>query len=358
MEKRVITPTEVYDALQTNIAELQRIKFRLGVDSAFDDSKAVVNKTPDDVIQNLTWAANAMPSFALGQPLTQYDPQSLEKSPSDVFAIASLTLRKLRHYKRLRGIHTRANQPPAVTGLRPRHVYQKTLECLKKVGELRRQAGFAASATPYFPMRVITPNDVFALASQLDRALGLIYATIDMPQDMLTAQDAGSKTSSEVFRVMWQISYELDAILGSQGQTPNDVYRMASYAVAHIQRLQHKLGYQSHAVQPARIPDLKPVDVIEQARTLLATISQLKKRAGIFGSGLPVARHDAIVTPNDVFNLVSVIIAELIDVEIHLGISNQLALPAVTHDKTPSDVYQQLQFAERLLHDMLGGTIE
>jgi len=354
MEKRVITPTEVYDALQTNIAELQRIKFRLGLERAFSEVKTDANKTPDDVIQNLRWAAHSLPKFPFNKPLIQYDPRSLEKSPNDVFLVAQKVLQRLRHYKKLRGIRTKANRPREVIALQPRHVYQKTLECLKKVMVLRQQTGFSASATPYFPMRIITPNDVFALATRLDRALNLVYETIGMAKESFETRDiAGNKTPSDVFRVMWQISYELDTILNSQGQTPNDVFQMASYVVAHIQRIQRHLDDTPPIPIPTLVAGMKPADVIVQAHAVLKTIGQLKVRAGMFATSLPIAKQDSRVTPNDVFNLVSVIIAELTEIEIHFGISEQLEPPPSVQNKRPSDVHQQLTYAKQLLHELL-----
>jgi len=355
LKKRVITPTEVYDALQTNIAELQRIKFRLGVDRTFDEVERATNKTPDDVIQNLRWAMMAMPTFPLTKRLIQYDPKTLEKNPNDVFAMVQLTLEKLRYYKRFRGIRVEANTPPDVSALQPRHVYQKILESLRKVVSLRQQAGFSASAIPLFPMRLITSSDVFMVASRLNRALDLIYDAEGVPAEMFKENIVHDKTPNEVFRVAWQISYELDTILGTQGQTPDDVFQMARFVVAHIQRLQQKLGVQDPIVSPPPlIPHLKPADVFVQAESVLSTIAQLKQRAGIFGTSLPVAEEDGVVTPNDVFNLVSVLLADIVEVEIHLGITTQLPLPSGVKGKTPSDVFQQLAYANKLLHGVLG----
>jgi len=355
MEKRVITPTEVYDQLQTVIAELQRIKFRLGVERPLSKVVVRLNKTPDDVIQNLQWASLGMPPFRLDRQLKQYDPTSLEKSSDDVFAIAQLVLLKLKYYKRMRGIRVRANTSPAVSGLKPRHVYQKILENLKKVMELRRQAGFGSSAVPLFPMRPISPNEVFALSSRLDRELNLIYGKSSVHVNMYTIDEFEQKTPNDVFKTMWQISYELDTILGTQGQTPNDVYQMVVYVGNHIKLLGRHMGYELKGERPSFRAGLEPADVIEKARRILRLIGKIKERAGMFSASAPMPVQGEKVTPNDVFNLVGVIGAELTEVEIHFGISNQLTFPPVVHGKTPSHVYQQLAYAESLLEEIMRG---
>ncbi len=194
VEKRVITPTEVYDALQTTIAELERIKFRLGVERLQAVVRPSTKKTPNDVIQNLQWAAAAMPIFPFDRPLQQYNPISLEKTPNDVFSLATHILKTIKLYKKARGIRVKARVPPPVHGLQPHHVYQKTLESLKKIVELRRAVGFVGNVMPRSPMRPITPSDVFEFASRLDNDLHLIYEKSGINIARFQSMDINGKT--------------------------------------------------------------------------------------------------------------------------------------------------------------------
>ena len=66
---RVIEPGEVYDALHIVLAELERVKFRLGVERRFKIEQVKGIKTPDDVIYNLVWAIRLMPDFILKRRL-------------------------------------------------------------------------------------------------------------------------------------------------------------------------------------------------------------------------------------------------------------------------------------------------
>ncbi len=172
--RRRIEPNEVYDSLQIVLAELQRIKYRLGLERHFPIPVVERGKTPDDVIRNLKWAKALLPEFSIEQPLIQYDPATLSKTPDDVYRVAEQINRALVRYRRLRGIRVPPRDIIPMPGRQPKHVYQKTLECLWKVNRLRKQLGLGPTAIPDFPLRRITPNEVYDLAVRLRAELGLI----------------------------------------------------------------------------------------------------------------------------------------------------------------------------------------
>ena len=316
IEKRVITPAEVHDALQTIMSELQRIKFRLGVEVPLREVAVIPNKTPDDVIQNLEWAAAAMPQFPFDRKLRQYDPASLRKNFNDIYSIAQNILKELKAYKKTRGIRVKASTPPLVKNIKPRHVYQKTLESLKKMVELRRQSGFASSAAPFYLMRPITFNDVYVLAARLDTELHLLSlkATISRTQGVF--EEFEQKTPSDVFRAMWSISYELDTILGTQGQTPDDVFQVVIGVEKQVQALAKHLGYTLKEKRPELQLGLTPEDVFLKSKKVLKIITLFQKRLGFFTTAPPTPDQNEKVTHSDVFNTIGIISAELTDTEV------------------------------------------
>jgi len=87
LPRRVITPSDVFDAMGVAIAELHRIQFRLGLEREFSDleEQKTRGQTPDDVIQNTAWAEALLPLFDLGSPLQQYNRSALNKTPSQVY---------------------------------------------------------------------------------------------------------------------------------------------------------------------------------------------------------------------------------------------------------------------------------
>jgi len=164
----VITPTDVYDSLQYNITELQRIKYRLGVERYFKLKRIQETKTPSDVVQNIKYATKLMPLFNFDKKLVQYPIKSLKKTPNNVYAVTQLILKKLDILKSLKGIKQEAKNPPYIYGLKPMHAYQKGIEDSEKAIRLKEQMGFFPSEVPTEPLREITPNDVYEIVIRLD----------------------------------------------------------------------------------------------------------------------------------------------------------------------------------------------
>jgi len=165
---KVITPTDVYDAMQYNIAELQRIKYRLGLERYFKLKNSKETKNPSDVVQNIEYAIKLFPKFNLSKELIQYPARSLDKSPDDVYSITTEILLKLQKLKTIKGISQKPQKPPFIYGLKPSHAYQKALEATEKSIRLKTQLGFFPSQIPTSPIRKITPNEVYESVLRLD----------------------------------------------------------------------------------------------------------------------------------------------------------------------------------------------
>lgn len=144
--RRVIEPGEVYDALLIVRAELERIKFRLGVERVFIVPEVKSQKTSDDVIANLKWATALMPDFDSTDTLSQYPQSSLIKTPNHVYRMTEHILDEFSRYRELRGIIVKPRAVPNQFDMQPRHVYQKVLECMAKVNQMRVQIGMDVMA--------------------------------------------------------------------------------------------------------------------------------------------------------------------------------------------------------------------
>ena len=74
---------------------------------------------------------------------------------------------------------------------------------------------------------------------RLDTELQIVYGKTGLSGTFSVAkeifEDVGDqKTSSDVYFNMWRISYLLDALLGSEGFSPTDVYGKAQEIVAEM----------------------------------------------------------------------------------------------------------------------------
>lgn len=350
LPRRVITPSDVYDAMGVAMAELQRIQFRLGLEREFAEPPVQKGKTPDDVIQNTVWATALLPQFELGKPLQQYDRSSLIKTPNQVFAITEHILRQLKQYRRLQGIQNPIHKIQVIPGLKPRHVYGKTLEIMEKVNLLRQRHNMGSIAVPRYPLRTITPTEVFDLTLRLDGELILLYGISEMDLKpwltSLSEDEYEGKQPSDVFLNMQRISNLLDSLLGSEGYTPNDVYREVLAIKQDVQVMAQSLGNRIPAKlwkTPKFEPGTEPRDVLAYAKNLLDLIVMAKKRAGMFGVPNIAITPRAAVTPSDVFNQVRLINTELTKLKVFLGVSSISERPAIQARKTPAHVLQVME---------------
>ena len=94
------------------------------------------HKTADDIIRNLVFAERLLPDFKVGDKRIQFNRKDLQKTPNHVFSIASHIYKELQKYKNRRGIQLLPRKTALVSGLDPKHVFNKTLECLTKVARL------------------------------------------------------------------------------------------------------------------------------------------------------------------------------------------------------------------------------
>ncbi len=92
------------------------------------------------------------------------------------------------------------------------------------------------------------------------------------------------------------------------------------------------------------------------AREVRDLLSQAKKHSGIFEvrtvTGKQVIENRQIL-PDDVFNEVGLILAELIELKLHLGITKASVCATRETGKTPSDVYRQLEISREMIKELL-----
>ncbi|MCP4255141.1 MAG: hypothetical protein GY775_17390 [Candidatus Scalindua sp.] len=356
---RVIEPQEVFDALNIVDAELQRIKFRLGLERHLPTVKVKGDKTPDDVIQILQWATLVMPDFS-NKPIIQYNPIHIEKTPDHVFAVSEHNIAELKKYKNYRGIKTPVRDIPSQSGMQPKHVYQKALECLSKISRLRMQLGLGRIVVPEYPLRRITPTEVYELAVRLDTEMEVVYEDSGLdctPVHLdIELREYSHKAPTDVFTNMWSYSFMLDTIIGSEGYTPSDVYLQASRVRKEIKLIASHLSKDIEVNLTTVKFNRKPSDVIVMAREVRSLLNEAKKHAGIFESRVVYGEENLEkrqISPDDVFNEVGLILAEIIELKLHLGITEVSVRSSSENGKTPSDVYRQLEMTKEIIKGLL-----
>ena len=358
LPNRTVLSEEVYDTLLLVVAELHRIQHRIGVERYFAIQEVEGSESPDDVLFNINTSINLMPDFAKTMPLVQRERQGLRKTPNDVCYVAEHILKNLMEYRQLLGIRTIPREIPLQTNLKPRHVYAKVLECLNKTDLLRKRLGLGGMVLPSHPLRDITPSEVYQQAVRLDAELDLVLESSGLhpvPVQLAVPEEIHrNKTPSDAHRKMWEIAYLLDTILGLEGYRPTDVYHQAIRIVQEIFIIRSHLGETRKVEMPPLREGIAPADVIEKASETDFFLNKVKRRAGISEWAVPIYSQEGEVTPNDVFNHIGIILEELIMLKVHFQIAEEAPSGKdIIEEKTPSHVYQQIEYAGRLLNKML-----
>ncbi len=352
---KVITPTDVYDAMQYNIAELQRIKHRLGLERYFKLDNTKNRKNPSDVVQNIEYAILLFPDFSLNKNLIQYPTNSLDKTPNDVYGATQEILKKLQILKSIKGISQKPKKPPFIHGLKPSHTYQKALEATEKSLRLKTQLGFFPSQIPNAPFREITPNEVYELVLRLDGITTFLLKKVGYKKSSqylykLNKKIYVNKTPSDVYNALWEISNQLDILLATE-YTPNETYIMAEKIEKKMQLLAHKFAIvEVKSTQKVIDTNKTPRDVFNLTIDLFGRVNSIQKRLNMGNIDIVIPAEDNI-TPTTVYNALRILNASINEILIYMNIeySSSSSSSSSKIKKAPGHVYEKLKNVQSIL---------
>jgi len=358
---RVINPTDVYDSIQYDLAELQRIKYHLGVERYFQLKPVKEVKTPSDVVQNLTYAKELMPIFSFNRPLIHYPLSSLQKTPNNVFAVTEVILQKLNILKNLKGIKKQVKNPPFIYGLHPIHAYQKAIEATEKSIRLKVQMGFYPSEVPEQPLRKITPNEVYEMVIRLDGIVTILlhkagYKNVQEYIYKLDKKIPTGKTPSDVYHNLWKISNTIDVLLATE-YTPNETFALSSKIMTKVEVLLKKLHIKQSVInrvvnEKIEVNNKIPKDVFNLTLKLYDELKKVQKRLNMQSSNIIIPNQQTNITPNTVYNALRIVNANVNEILIYKNIQDDevhyYQLNKVS-GKNPTCVYKNV----KRLYDML-----
>jgi len=344
--QRVITPTEVYDSLQIVIAELQRIKRRIGVERYFEIEEVTNEKTPADVVQNLEYIISIFPSFSLQRNLKQFEVTSLEKNSNDIYSLSAFILKKLMKLKELKGVRVKPKFVPKLYGLKNIHTYEKIVENLEKVNRIKEEHGMLSSYIPSSLSRNITPGQIYELVLRLDDEMNILLNAHGVKNaipwtSVLEKQISENKTSSDVYHNLSKISNLFDAILGLE-YTPNETYVLAKQIEYKIDLISMFLNKKNNHLVISD-ENKQPSDVFDLSLEVYTILNKIQKRANIPGELNIIIPKDKIVTPTTVYNSLRLINAATNVLRLNFNIEEKIHEDMTVTNKTPSDVYGLLQ---------------
>lgn len=361
--RRVITVSDVYDGLLGVQAELQRIKYRLGLERSFPLKKINKRYDSDDIIRNLKWAKELMPIFPMEQTLNQYDQKSLIKTPSHVFRVAEHILWELLRYKEHLGIRQMGSEEQPLEGLAPHHVYSKTLECLRQVSFMRSNKDLGPIAIPTRPLRNITPAEVFELVGRLDMELEVLFYRSSQIEPIPWYADyralVNGKTPSDVYNKMQTVAREIDVLMGNRGYTIDDSYMLAEMIQMELVQILSYLDVEAEEASIVITADrLQAHHILSTAHELWDLVKRVQLRAGMEPSFIPLMPPTRASTDTDVYNELQLILTEIEDLKIRLNMTSTLSPCQRVPGKTTNLVEQNLRKSNYLLRVLLGRVVQ
>ena len=357
----VVTPTEVHDSLQYDLAELQRIKYRLGIERYFKEEKIKENKTPADILQILEYAKEILPTFNPNKPLIQYPISSLNKTPNDVYAVTKEILRKLNILKNLKGINKKAPTPPYIYKLKPIHVYQKALEATEKALKLKSQMGFYPSKILGETLREITPNEVYEKVIRLDGIITILLHKAGYKKAIeyiykIDKNIPNNKTPSDVYFNLWKISNNLDILL-TKGYSFNQIYKLEKRLEAKIVILLKILHIKEKDIKiilnkKVSSNNIYLRDTFKESLKVFSLIKKIQNRMNMNTTNIIIPQENVINT-NTIYNVLRILNASLNEILIYKNIDDTL-IPKTIYlinykNKTLNDIYEELIKLQNLL---------
>ena len=343
--QRVITPTEVYDSLQTIIAELQRIKRRIGVEKYFQSEGIDEEKTPSHVIQNLEYVISIFPDFLLQKELKQFDKTSLDKNSNDMYSLSEFILKKILMFKDLKGISIKPKNVELLSDLKPIHVYEKVVENLEKINRIKSKYSMLGSYIPSSFSRNTSQNQIFDLILMIDNELNILLKkeglnNIKSWSLKLNKTSYKNKTPSDVYNNLWKISNLFDTILGIQ-YTPNETYILAKKIEQQIDIISLSLT-QKLKTTINNEKNKQPSDVFNLSIEVYDILNVIRSRANVTGESRIIIPRDEIITPTTVYNSLRLVNATVNELRINFNIEREFKDEIISMDKSPSDVYNIL----------------
>jgi hypothetical protein len=359
--KRVISPSDVYNAMGIVFAELQRIQYHLGLERYFPQQPLKKAITSDDIIYNIKLAQALLPSFIDKSKLHYYDKNLLIKTPNDVFSLTHYILKELYQFCRAKGISLPPINPPKVINLTPKHTFTQGLQTLEMIILLRENSGLGISATPRYPLKDITTQEVFDLSLRIDEYVNMLFKESEMISNPWIISNKidyfYNKTPSDVYINLWKINTLLEIILSNQGFQLSHLFHKADYLENKLEIINNYLTSTSiidkkplakNKTQPIKLyentQEIKVITLMEKTLNLNKLINKIKSQRGITTNAhIPLTNINKVKV-SDIYHELWLLDANISEVELSLGIDKKVVTVIKTKGKTKSttDVYQKL----------------
>jgi hypothetical protein len=267
--------------------------------------------------------------------------------PADCFARASRLGGEVELIRREMGRPVETRPPVTVAGASPRECWFQALAVFRKADRLCAElAGDPVAQVPHVPpLAELQPGHVLQVIDAATRELIEIKRALGIPESADEPARDIAKTPSDVYGALATTDRQINLLL-TQPFTPSDVFQQVSLAVAYAARL----GAEPVAAKFAR--GKRPADCYDRLTTCLEHARALVRRAGHpVIDAAPAAGDPSAVVPSDVYDLASLVLAEVAFLHAHVK-SAQPMHPFESNSpgrRLPSHVWQLAGVLEQQL---------
>lgn len=276
-----------------------------------------------------------------------------EIAPSDVYAQAVQIEKEIDLLKRHYHITAKGAAVPVEADLRPRHTWEKAHLIQVKLNIFRTKHGLPlVSPVTQQPMLQVDPRLPWAQTQRILTEIKIIKRLLGVSGEVSPATVVQGKRPIDNFNKLNQISYDLDTL---NGETINASYVYAEAMRFHedLAALLRRLEVPDTAAPPAKSVNTPPRESLKAAFDLMSEVQRVQRLAGLETTDFKVfakTENAEIIVSADVFNMVSMSLAELQVLKAKLGLRYEFTPPADIHEgKTPSDVTQLLGYSANQL---------
>lgn len=257
-------------------------------------------------------------------------------TPNDVYQVTDSILKKLSR------IHDyNLSSPPTsnfnLSGRRPGHVLQKSLQIHTRLQLLRRINGLSEASMPDVPQGVVNPSFVIKMISNIDDSVSELLHHYKVPAAQLENKIFTHKTPSDVYMQLLKIETSMVA-LGLPSIVPNDVYRKALRLIEISERINNKPINKFNLSSNKKTPNEVFLEVSRSYRIISKKCSSKQWHCAHIRL-IPLERKKQRVTPSLVLEHILNLYAELRDIAAINGISTKISIPEEQSGKTPDDVF-------------------
>lgn len=275
-------------------------------------------------------------------PASGRDPRDTQQIiPADVLARVKLLNEELAQIAKALGKPKAATPLIQVANASPREVYFEAQALFEKSNRLAYEVEGSHEDTPEQPSEQIVPAHVWQLVDASLQRIQTVRKKLGLHHAYKENIEPNNTTPTNVFNAILQSNQQLNTLLNQQ-VAPSDVFEQVTLAINGTEQLLKKFNVTD------RIPDAPnfelnktPSNVYKRLTQCVQLLQEIAKKSGINMLSIDKSNlNSRLATPNDVFDLTKIIVAQIHYLEALLpGIEKiESYYPGY---KTPSDVFQR-----------------